>query len=86
MIILIVHRVNWLCAKARKERWEEEIELVTSEMDWTVHCFQHHEGVWKQRAENAKRPGEIAYAWKQSSTWEQWARRAGDTFRTLKDI
>ena len=67
---ILVYRVNWLRAKARKERWEEEIELVRSEMDWTLNCFQHHEKEWKQRAKEAKSPGCVAYAWRQSSTGE----------------
>ena len=79
-----VYRVNWLHAKARKERWEEEMELVMSEMNWTVNCFCHHERVWKQRAEEAKSPGHMAYAWKQSQTWGKWARVAEDTFGGLK--
>ena len=81
-----VYRVNWLRAKARKERWEEEMELVTSEMDWTTNCFQHHEELWKQRAEKTTSPGHKAYAWKQGSTWETWAKRAEETFRGLRNI
>jgi hypothetical protein len=80
-----VYRVNWLRAKARKERWEEEIELVTSEMDWTINCFQHHEGIWKGRAEEGKSPGHIAYAWKQSSVWGEWAKTAKGNFDILRD-
>jgi hypothetical protein len=79
-----VYRVNWLRAKARKERWEEEMQLVTSEMDWTVRCFQHHGGIWKQRAEKAEYPGHEAYAWKQGSTWDEWAKTAEEAFRALK--
>jgi len=78
--------VNWLRTKARKERWEEEMELVVSEMDWTTNCFQYHERVWRQRAEEAKSPGHIAYAWKQSSTWGGWAKVAKGTFKTLKSM
>jgi len=58
---------------------------VTSEMDWTVKCFHHHEGVWKQRAQEANGPGHVAYGWKQSQTWGKWARTAENTFRGLKD-
>jgi len=81
-----VYRVNWLCAKARKERWEEELELVASEMDWTVNCFEYHERMWEQRADEAKSPGKIAYAWKQRSTWGKWAKTAKDTFGALERI
>ena len=83
-IAVQVYRVNWLCEKARKERWGEETELVMNEMDWTVNCFRHHEEIWKQRAEEAERPGQKAYAWRESSTWREWARIAEGTFKTLK--
>jgi hypothetical protein len=82
----LVYRVNWLRAKARKERWEEEMVLVMSEMDWTANSFHHHEKIWKQRAEEAKGPGHIAYAWKQNSTWGRWAKIAEDTFGALKNV
>ena len=79
----IVYRVSWLRAKARKERWEEEIELVGREMEWTVRSFRRQEKVWRQRADRAKGSGQKAYAWKQSSTWGEWAAVANDTFGAL---
>ena len=48
------------------------MELVESEMGWTANCFWHHERIWRQIAEEARGPGHIAYAWKQSSTWARW--------------
>jgi len=79
-----VYRVNWLRAKARKERWEEEMELVVGEMSWTVNCFKHHERAWKQRGEEGKGLGETAYAWKQKSMWGKWVKLAEDAFETSK--
>ena len=78
-----VYRVSWLRAKARKERWEEELELVGREMEWTVRSFRHHEGMWRQRADKVESAGKKAYAWKQSSTWGEWATVANDTFGAL---
>ena len=86
MLPYLVYRVNWLRAKARKARWEEEMELVTSEMGWTINCFQYHEKVWKERAEQAKGPGHAAYAWKQSSIWRKWTKTAEDTFKAIKSV
>lgn len=83
---VIVYRVNWLRAKARRERWEEEVELVGGEMSWTVNCFKYHERMWKQMAEEARGPGQAAYAWKQNSKWKEWARSAEDTFEMSKCI
>ncbi|KAG2108609.1 uncharacterized protein F5147DRAFT_799314, partial [Suillus discolor] len=34
------YRVNWLKAKARWQRWEEELRLVQHEMGWTVCVYQ----------------------------------------------
>ncbi len=33
---ILVYRVSWLRAKARFSRWSEELQLVESEMKWTV--------------------------------------------------
>lgn len=85
MVVLLVYRVNWPYAKARKKKWEEEMELVRNEMNWTASCFQHYEKIWKQRAEEATSQGHRAHGWKQSSTWGTWAETAEDTFRALKD-
>lgn len=85
-VICLVYRVNWLRAKARKERWEEEIELIQNEMDWTINSFHYHQKIWKQRVDEAESPGHRAYAWKQSSTWAGWAKTAEITFRGLKGI
>ena len=62
------------------------MELVMNEMDWTINCFEHHERIWKQRAEEAESPGHMAYAWKQNSTWRKWARTAESAFEVLKNI
>lgn len=62
------------------------MELVKSEMDWTVNCFRYYEKVWKERAEGAESPGHEAYAWKQSSTWKEWATTAEGVFKALKDV
>jgi len=72
--------VNWLRAKARKERWEEEFELVKKEMEWTVNCFRHKEKTWKEIAEGAGEEGHRAYGWKQSSMWGRQASLAAATF------
>jgi hypothetical protein len=75
-----------LRAKARKERWEEEMELVKNEMDWVVNCFEHKERVWKEMAEGAREGGPMAYAWKQSWMWGQCAKTAANTFKLLKGV
>lgn len=41
-----VYRVNWLRAKAAKDRWAEEVELVTAEFLWTVTFFDTKVDAW----------------------------------------
>lgn len=80
----LVYRVNWLRAKARKERWEEEMKLVRKEMDWTVNCFKFKAKLWKEMAEGAKKEGHRAYGWKQNWMWETQVKTAAATFESLK--
>lgn len=60
------------------------MQLVKAEMDWTVRCFQHHEKIWRLRAEKAEQPGQRAYAWKQRTSWDGWAKTAQEAFKALK--
>ena len=60
------------------------MELVKEEMDWTINCFKGKEREWKEMAEEAKRGGHKAYAWKQSWMMGRWAIAAAATFRSLR--
>ncbi|KAG2089645.1 hypothetical protein BD769DRAFT_1371923, partial [Suillus cothurnatus] len=40
------YKVNWLKAKARWQRWEEELRLVQHKMGWTVSWFKYRMGKW----------------------------------------
>ena len=82
----LVYRVNWLRAKARKERWEEEMELVKMEMEWTINSFEYKERLWKGIAEGAEREGHRAYGWKQSWMWGRRAKIVAATFESLKGV
>ena len=67
-----VYRVNWLRAKARVDRWEEEVKLVQHEMQWTVKWFENQHHIWGGRAEASMDKGEVghaSYAWKQQEMW-----------------
>ena len=44
-----VYRVSWLQAKARCDRWAEELRLVELEMGWTVNWFKQREKQWMER-------------------------------------
>ena len=69
-----VYRVNWLRARARAKRWNEEKDIVMKEMGWVVRTFQHMREVWEIRAEDVgdQKPGHKSYALKEAERWKQW--------------
>ncbi|KAI6032485.1 hypothetical protein EDC04DRAFT_2571902 [Pisolithus marmoratus] len=44
-----VYRIHWLHAKAGKDCWEEEEELLMSEFQWVTHYFKYHACCWNER-------------------------------------
>lgn len=82
-LIPLVYRVNWLKAKARVDRWEEEFILVKNEMQWTILWFRHHANLWKERSErnDGNLPmGHKAYAVKQQKLYNAFAEKSFDKF------
>jgi hypothetical protein len=78
-----VTRVNWLRAKARYKRWEEEVLILKHEMIWTQKWFEHQKQKWEKRMEDAKmasRMGHHAYAAKQVRIWSRFGEHAGTEF------
>ncbi|KAG1866919.1 hypothetical protein F4604DRAFT_1585294 [Suillus subluteus] len=61
------YRVNWLKAKARYDRWSEELKLVQHEMFWTISWFWTQEERWRVRADESIKNGNRAYAERQAS-------------------
>jgi hypothetical protein len=49
-----VYRVNWLRARARHARWEEELQLIPKEMEWTTLALGYYEQKWRKIAERYK--------------------------------
>lgn len=77
--VATVYRVNWLRAKARFDRWSEELIIVGHEMRWTVAWFEHQRGEWLKRTrkrEVESNPGKKAYAEKQIAMWEMFVEEA----------
>jgi hypothetical protein len=69
-----VSRVNWLRAKARYDRWKEDLVLVKNEMMWTLAWFEKQEREWKRRAlwaETHRMHGHRCYAEKQVIMWRK---------------
>ncbi|KAH6905924.1 hypothetical protein BKA70DRAFT_1430351 [Coprinopsis sp. MPI-PUGE-AT-0042] len=61
--------VNWLKAKCRAERWQEEHILLRSEMDWICNFYKHKEEKCKEWARGAT-GGRKAYAHRQADKWD----------------
>ena len=82
-LIYLVYRVNWLRAKARVDRWLEELTLVKHEMQWTILWFQYQANLWKEHSkrEDVDLPiGHKAYAAKQNKLWSAFQRKASERF------
>ena len=82
-MIYLVYRVNWLRAKARVDRWHEELMLVKHEMHWTTLWFQHQAEVWSEhsKSEHSDLPvGHKAYAAKQQKLWSTFHQRSSEKF------
>ena len=64
-------RVNWLRAKARRDRWAEEKTLLYHEVRWTRQYFTFMMDKWTARAANS--PVELSfYALRQAETWRKF--------------
>ena len=79
----IVYRVNWLKAKSRVDRWQEEVILVQKEMQWTLLWFQNQANLWRERGEREDSilpMGHTAYAKKQYKLWNTFQTKSSERF------
>ncbi|KAJ6488304.1 hypothetical protein C8R47DRAFT_1177489 [Mycena vitilis] len=67
-------RVEWSKAKARKERWEEEVDLLREEMKRVLR-FLRWRAQWREQVSHELRGGLEAYAARQAATAREIARR-----------
>jgi hypothetical protein len=85
-----VLRVNWLRAKARRDRWQEELKIVESEMEWTLRYYGFLKEIWSERAEwsvKCKLEGHKSYAEKQMWLWgkmQETTRKTMESERAAK--
>lgn len=86
--ILSVHRVNWLRAKARHQRWHEEITILKNEMIWTKIWFGHQVQVWEKRraASMSLSQGHQVYAAKQVWVWNRFLDDATQAFMDVDPV
>ncbi|KIJ23837.1 hypothetical protein M422DRAFT_195437 [Sphaerobolus stellatus SS14] len=80
-------RVRWFRAKANKDRWEEEIDILEEEFQRTKRSFARMEQVWKALAhvcdDTAEGWGKRAYAHQQVGMYQLLNKRAhGDFLKT----
>ena len=78
---LIVYRLHWLRARARKHRWQEELLLTKYEMQWTVRFFMYMARLWQTRRDlPSSTPNKRAYAEERISMWNDMGRTADVAF------
>jgi hypothetical protein len=58
----IVYRVHWLRAKAVRDRWAEEKELLEAEFQWTINFFAARARTWEYRSVRSGIKGEKGQA------------------------
>lgn len=78
-----VYRVNWLRAKARHARWQEEKVLILAEMQNTIRWFEHRKRTWEGRVQSASQTskgGHAAYGRKQVFLSQQFIDKAKQSF------
>ena len=81
-----VYRVHWLCTKAQKMRWIEELQCLQVEMESAIRFFEHQEQVWRAKEKGTvseSQPRHAAWAARQSAMWRAMATNAESMFATL---
>jgi hypothetical protein len=83
--MIIVQRVHWLRARAQSGRWNEEVILVTYEMQWTVRYFLHQAQRWDHLAASEDEGGRsacgpAAYARRKAAMWRWLALKGRKRF------
>ncbi|KAG2033074.1 hypothetical protein BDR03DRAFT_872783, partial [Suillus americanus] len=51
------YRINWLCMKALRDCWNEEVMIVKHEMQWSINFFKHRAKQWLGHIHNATSAG-----------------------------
>ncbi|KAG1829559.1 hypothetical protein DFJ58DRAFT_671826 [Suillus subalutaceus] len=74
---------DWLCMKALRDRWEEELILVEHEMGWTLEFFLFKASMWLTRLTSngdALPEGHKCYAIRQAHMYQELAKHAQASF------
>lgn len=78
--------MNWLRARATKDRATEELALVRKEMEWVPAYFTHRKEMWKKYVETANSPGHRCYASYQVDLWGRLSNNAVNSFSQFQQI
>ena len=83
--------MNWLRAKARFERWDEEIKIVKTEMGCTIRDYENRRITWEKRADESRKRGDlwrghICYALQQMDMWFEFEEDAAMKFGKHADL
>ena len=86
-----VYRVNWLRARAQKNRWEEELPKTEHEMLWTILYFMNKRDIWYKRLQllnlqGSDCAGRAAYCEEQIHQWDEFGRVADSQFHQVLRI
>jgi hypothetical protein len=84
-----VYRVHWLASKETSQRWQEEFDITTREMEWTSRFFIGKAGQWAANRDrlltDGHKPtsGVICYAERQRSMWNDFAAHAQQRYQEV---
>ena len=79
--------MNWLRAKSRHDRWDEDLDQLKHEMTWTLLFFDFQRVLWEGRALTSVGIGEKghqAYALKQSDMWRRFRSEGITVLQNMK--
>ena len=77
--------MNWLRAKARHQRWKEEVTILENEMVWIKLWFEHQIEVWEDREKRSTSSGHRIFAAKQVWVWKRFLSDARQSFANAVD-
>jgi hypothetical protein len=64
-------QVQFFCAKAEYERWQEQVEINHAEMHCCIRYFDRFNQIWLQLAEETTLAAHAAYAWWTASMYQK---------------
>jgi hypothetical protein len=84
-----VYRVHWLASKEKCQRWQEEFDITSKEMEWTSRFFLGKAGHWAAHRDRLLTDGHeptsgvICYAERQRSMWNDFAAHAQQRYQKI---